>query len=83
MYQKNQEIVRHHWVRKAGDIAIRYDAAELPGIIRKGLLVEPGTNAVLVVKGANQGVMPPGEYALENTFQRFSDWLTSGIPDRS
>ena len=83
MFQRNQNIVRHHWERKPGDIAVRYDAADLPGIIRKGLIVEPGTNAVLVVRGENQGVMPPGEYALENTLQRFGDWLTSGIPDRS
>jgi hypothetical protein len=77
------KIDRHHWARRAQDFAVRIDADDLPGLLRQGLIVEPGTNALLIIKGVNQGVMPPGEYALENVLQRFRDWAVSGVPERA
>jgi hypothetical protein len=80
---KGPIIDRHHWARRPQDFVVRIDADDMPGLLRHGLIVEPGTNAMLIIKGVNQGVMPPGEYALENVLQRFHDWATTGIPERA
>jgi hypothetical protein len=76
-------ISKHHWFRKPEDFAVRIDAGDLPGILRHGLIIEPGTNALLVERGANAGIVPPGSYVLENAGQNLWNWLTTGIPEQA
>ena len=76
------DVFRHRWARPEGDFAVRLEADDLPGLLKRGVRVEPGTNAMVITLGANQGVMPPGEYTLGNIGQRMQDWLTGNIPER-
>jgi hypothetical protein len=77
------EIRQHHWARRAEDFAVRVDAVDLPGLLRRGLIVEPGTNAMFIERGVNQGIIPPGTYMLETPGQKIWDWLTTGIPEHA
>lgn len=75
-------IYGHRWTRAAGDFAVRVEAEDLPGIMRQGIKVEPGTNAMLIERGVNRGMVPPGEHTLGSLGQRFVDWLGSHPPER-
>lgn len=76
------EIHGHRWLRPEGDFAIRVEADDLPGLLRRGLKVEPGTNAMLIDRGVNRGILPPGAYDLGNIVQRIADFVTGSIPER-
>ena len=75
------EIIRHRWTRTEDEFAVRIEADDLPGRLKKGVLVEPGTNAMVIEHGANRGLLPPGEYTLTNVSQHIKDWLTGSIPE--
>ncbi len=77
------EIQRHHWARKENDFAIRMESNDLPGLLRKGLIIEPGLNALLIERGITKGTIPSGTYILERPEQKLWDWLTTGIPERA
>jgi colicin import membrane protein len=77
------EVQRHRWARRDDDFAVRIDAEDLPGTLKRGLVIEPGTNAILIEHGTNRGMVPPGNYVLENAGQKLWDWLTNGIPERA
>lgn len=77
------EIQRHHWARKENDFAVRMEASDLPGMLRKGLVIEPGLNALLIERGITKGTIPSGTYILERPEQKLWDWLTTGIPERA
>lgn len=77
------EVQRHHWARRDEDFAVRIEANDLPGTLQRGLVIEPGTNAILIEHGVNRGMVPPGKYVLENAGQKLWDWLTNGIPERA
>jgi hypothetical protein len=75
-------IVSNRWVITDNDFAVRVDTEDLPGLLKKGILVEPGTNGMLIEDGANVGVVPPGSYLLDSFSQRFGDLFRSGLPKR-
>jgi len=77
------EIQRHHWARNDQDFAIRLEADDLPGMLRKGITIEPGLNALLIERGVTRGTIPAGTYLLERPEQKLWDWLTTGIPERA
>jgi hypothetical protein len=77
------EIQRHHWARKENDFAVRMETNDMPGMLRKGLIIEPGLNALLIERGVTKGTIPSGTYVLERPEQKLWDWMTTGIPERA
>ena len=73
----------HRWAKGPNDFAVRIEADDLPGMLRRGLIVEPGTNALIVDRGEVQGTVPPGAYTLEKAGAKAWDWLTTGISDQA
>ena len=76
------DVYRHRWARGEQDFAVRVEANDLPGLLKRGIHVEPGTNAMLIYQGANRGLVPPGEYTLDTLGQRLKDWFSGNIPER-
>ena len=76
------DIRGHRWIRREGDFAVRVEADDLPGVLKRGVKVEPGTNAMIIDRGANRGLVPPGEYTVSNIGQRIKGWITGAIPER-
>ncbi len=74
------QIINNQWRTSEKEFAIRVDTDDLPGLLKKGIIVEPGTNAMLLENGANVGVMPPGSYLLDSFSQRFGNLFRSGLP---
>ena len=74
------DVQRQHWSRGQNDFAVRIEANDLPGLLNKGLVVEPGTNAMLVERGENKGLVPPGNYRIENLFQKGWDLIKGEVP---
>jgi len=52
------------WQRGPEDFATRVDADDLSGILKKGIIVEQGTKALLFVNGAFAEILQPGRYDL-------------------
>jgi len=52
------------WKRAVDDFATRVDVEDLHGILKKGLIVEQGTKALLFVNGALAETLMPGKYDL-------------------
>lgn len=70
------EMIGNRWARREADFAARVEVNDLPGLLRRGLIVEPGTNAMLIEHGTNIGVMPPGEYDMDTIQKHLGDWLS-------
>jgi len=61
-----EPVVDHHrWKRSPDHFATRIDVEDVPGLLRKRLVVEPGTQAILLSEGRNLGVVGPGTYTME------------------
>ncbi|MBL7164451.1 MAG: zinc ribbon domain-containing protein [Anaerolineales bacterium] len=75
------EIRRHRWSRREDDFATRVDAGDLPGLLKRGLIIDPGTNAILIEKGTNRGTVPPGEYTLDTIGGLVRDWISGGVSE--
>ena len=73
----------HRWGRGEQDFAIRIDSENLEGLLMRGLIIEPGTNAMLIERGENKGMLPPGQYTLENIAKKGWDWLTTGVSEQA
>jgi hypothetical protein len=78
---QNLDLQRFHWARHArdGSLAIRLDASRLPGLLKRGIVIEPGTNGLLVDKGAVKSILGPGEYLLSTVSGEIRNWLETGI----
>jgi len=78
---QNLDLQRFHWARHAQDgrLSIRFDASILPGLLKRGLVIEPGTNGLLVDRGAVKGILAPGEYLLSTLTGEIRNWLATGI----
>jgi ribosomal protein L40E len=77
------EVRAGRWARREDDFAVRIDSDDLPGILRRGIIVEIGTNALLIENGVNRGLLPPGNHTLDSLDKRVFDWLLSGTPRHS
>lgn len=74
------DIYHNRWTRSQDEFAVRIDSDDLPGLLKKGVNVDVGTNALLIENGANRGVVPPGAYTLSSFGDKFKDVFSSGIP---
>ena len=74
------QIVNDRWATTEQDFAVRVETNDLPGLLKKGINVEAGTNAMLLENGANVGVVPPGSYLLDSFSQRFGNFFRGGMP---
>jgi len=73
-------VQRDHWARRMDEFAVRVVVDDLQGLLRRGLNVDMGTNAMILEHGATRGMMPPGLYTMDNILQRARDWVTGAIP---
>ena len=80
MFGNGTKVTR--WQREPGVFAVRIEVEELKGLLRRGLVIEPGTNAMLVQNGRNVGIVPPGRYTLDDLRQRVADWAR-GLPSHA
>ena len=71
----------HRWARSEEDFAVRIDADDVSGFIKHGLIVDPGTNALLVDKGEVVGTVAPGEYTLDSFGGRLKELFAGRIPE--
>ena len=69
----------NQWVIQPGDIAARVDARDLQGLLKRGIIINPGTNALLVDNGAIKGLLHPGLHNLDSVDRRLIDWINTGI----
>ena len=65
----------NQWVIQPGDIAARVDARDLQGLLKRGIIINPGTNALLVDNGAIKGLLHPGLHNLDSVDRRLIDWI--------
>ena len=70
------EIRDQRWARREGEFAVRIEADDLPGLLRRGIAVQMGTNAMLVEDGANRGVLGPGQHTLDSLDERLLNWIS-------
>lgn len=52
------------WARDPGDFAVRLDDTDVAGCLKKGIIVEHGTRAMLFQRGRYKGELPPGPHDL-------------------
>lgn len=76
MANATTEIRDQHWARRDGEFAVRIEAEDLPGLLRRGIAVQIGTNAMLVEDGANRGLIGPGNHTLDSLDERLMNWIT-------
>jgi len=60
----------NRWRRGAEDFAIHVVVDDVRGFFSRDLIVEPGTQAILLADGANLGVVGPGKYTLDDLTER-------------
>ena len=60
----------NRWRRGAEDFAIHVVVDDVRGFFSRDLMVEPGTQAILLADGANLGVVGPGKYTLDDLIER-------------
>lgn len=72
-------VLYNTWVRDENDFAVRIEARDLKGLFKRGLIIEPGTNALLLDGGAVKGTLPPGTHNMDSLDKRLADWISTGI----
>lgn len=72
-------IMYNTWKRNENDFAVRVEARDLKGLFKRGLIIEPGTNALLLDGGAVKGTLPPGTHNMDSLDKRLADWISTGI----
>lgn len=58
-------LVGNRWAKGPDDFAVRIEVDDVPGFLRKTLVIEAGTRALFLVGGRNIGEVGPGEYTLD------------------
>lgn len=76
-------IDRDRWLVTNEEFATRIEPQDLSGILKRGLYVEAGTNAMILESGANIGVVPPGSYVLDTFMDKLKGWFSSDLPKRA
>jgi len=72
----------NRWVMGEKDFATRIEAEDLPGLLKKGVYVEAGTNGMMLENGASRGIVPAGAYTLSNFSDKFKQFFQSGLPNQ-
>lgn len=70
------EIRDQRWSRREGDFAVRIEADDLPGLLRRGIAIQVGTNAMLIEDGADRGMLGPGNHTLDSLDDRLLNWIS-------
>jgi len=79
--QSEVTMVHHNrWVMGEKDFATRIEAEDLPGLLKRGVNVEAGTNGMMLENGASRGVVPAGAYTLTSFSEKFKQLFQSGLP---
>lgn len=73
----------NRWRLTNEEFAARVEPRDLSGLLKRGLYVEAGTNAMILENGANIGLVPPGSYVLETFMDKLKGWVGSDLPKRS
>lgn len=60
----------NRWRRGEDDFATHIVVDDVRGFLARDLIVEPGTQAILLVDGANAGVVGPGKYQMDDLIER-------------
>lgn len=71
----------NRWSRLPEEIAVRIEADDLEGMTRR-LIVEPGTEAIILDNGRSLGVQGPNSYTLESIGDRLRQFFTSQPANR-
>lgn len=62
------------WRRRPGEIAARVESSDLPGRWTKELIVEEGTNAIILEDGQSIPLAGPGRYPMQSLPDRLRHW---------
>ena len=62
------------WSTNVDDFAVRMTLDDLPGLLSKQLVVEPGTRALIVDGGVPLGDVSPGTYTLKSFSDKLKFW---------
>lgn len=73
----------NRWRLTNEEFAARIEPGDLNGILKRGLYIEAGTNAMILESGANIGIVPPGSYVLETFLDKLKGWVSKDLPKRS
>jgi hypothetical protein len=74
----------NRWARNAGDFATKVEVGDVKGFFRKGLVVEPGTQAIFFVGGAYTKLLDRGTYDMGGlSFLGSSPTATAVLVDAS
>ena len=65
----------HHWARGGNDFATRVDVGDVKGFLKQELIVEPGTQALLIINGESRGVFPPGKYTVDTIGDKLARFI--------
>jgi hypothetical protein len=60
----------NRWRRGEDDFATHIVIDDVRGLFARDLIVEPGTQAILLVDGANAGIVGPGKYQMDDLIER-------------
>ena len=64
----------HRWDVQSDQFAVRVVVDDLPGLLRRSLVIEPGTRAMIVQDGVLLGEVGPGEYSMLSLEQTLTFW---------
>lgn len=64
------------WKRDPDDFATRIEAGDINTLLNQEVIVEAGTNAIILTDGATQGVVAPGRYTLSSAGDKLRSLLT-------
>ena len=65
----------NRWRRDSEDFAAHIVVDDVQGFFSRDLIVEPGTQAILLADGANLGIVGPGKYTLDDLVERSEVFL--------
>lgn len=69
------DVADNRWRRRAEDFATRVTIDDVRGFFAREVIVEPGTQAVILADGANLGVVGPGRYTMDTLVERAEVFL--------
>ena len=64
----------YRWVVEPHQFAVRFQVNDLPGLLAKTVIVEPGVRALIVDDGQYLGDIPEGTYTAESFWARLKFW---------
>jgi hypothetical protein len=66
-------MVGNTWARDPNDFATRVEVDDLEGVLRRDLIIEPGTRAIILFDGRSlAGTIGPGRYTLRDLLDKLS-----------